>query len=176
MLSQKRIKREFLVMNKDAYIIQRLGRSNLYGQFKEAFGVGTGLPLTLRPLTLWGLAHRGQRHENPFCALIAQTSRGCSVCLETEQRAVDAAQDRPATVRCFAGLCHTVVPVKLGNRTIGFLQTGQVALDLPSPTRFEAIVRKLTDWGVPMDLKRLEDAYYHSRVFSPGQYAGFVGL
>jgi len=35
MLSQKRIKREFLVMNKDAYNIQRLGRSNLYGQFKK---------------------------------------------------------------------------------------------------------------------------------------------
>jgi hypothetical protein len=59
------------------------------------------------------------------------------------------------------------VPIKLGKRTIGFLQTGQVALDLPSPTRFEAIVRQLTDWGVPMDLNRLEDAYYHSRVLTP---------
>ena len=176
MLSQKRIKREFLVMNKDAYIIQRLGRSNLYGQFKEAFGVGTGLPLTLRPLTLWGLAHRGQRHENPFCALIAQTSRGCSVCLETEQRAVDAAQDRPATVRCFAGLCHTVVPVKLANRTIGFLQTGQVALKPPSAAGFESIARQLADWGVEVNPSQLRDAYYHSKVLSQNQYSGLIRL
>jgi AraC-like DNA-binding protein len=107
--------------------------------------------------------------------MIARTNRGCAACLEAEQRAVDEAQDRPATVRCFAGLCHTAVPVKLGKRTIG-LQTDQVALDLPSPTRFEAIVRQLTDWGPPVDLSRLEDAYYHCRMFSPGQYAGFIRL
>jgi hypothetical protein len=86
----------------------------------------------------WDLAHRSQPHENPFWALIAQTNRGCAACLETEQHAVDAAQDRPATVRCFAGLCHTAVPVKLGDRTIGFLQTGQVAPELPSTAGFEA--------------------------------------
>jgi AraC-like DNA-binding protein/ligand-binding sensor protein len=160
----------------DADLIQRLGRSELYSEFKQALGASTGLALTLRPVEFWQLAHRGQPHENPFCAMIAQTNRGCAACLEAEQSAVDEAQDRPATVRCFAGLCHTVVPVKLGERTIGFLQTGQVALDLLSPTRFEAVVRRLTDWGVPMDLNRLEDAYYHSRVFSPGQYAGFIRL
>jgi AraC-like DNA-binding protein len=163
-------------MNTDADLIQRLGRSNLYAEFKQAFGAGTGLPLTLRPMEFWQLAHRGQPHENPFCAMIAQINRGCAACLETEQCAVDAAQDRPATVRCFADLCHTAIPVKLGERTIGFLQTGQVALDLPSAARFGAIARQLTDWGLSMDLKRLEDAYYRSRVLSPDQYAGLVRL
>jgi AraC-like DNA-binding protein/ligand-binding sensor protein len=163
-------------MNTDAYIIQRLGRSNLYSRFKEAFGAGTGLPLTLRPLTFWGLAHHSQLNENPFCALIAQTSRGCSVYLETEQRAVNAAQDRPATVRCFAGLCHTVVPVKLGNRTIGFLQTGQVALEPPSAAGFESITRQLADRGISVNLSQLRDAYYHSGVLSQNQYLGLIRL
>ena len=164
-------------MNTDADLIQRLSRSSLYTEFKQAFGAGTGLPLALRPMEFWQLAHRSQPHENPFCAMIAQINRGCAACLEAEQRAVDAAQDRPATVRCFADLCHTAVPVKLGNRTIGFLQTGQVALDLPSAVRFEAIVRQLSDWGVVcMDRNRLEDAYYHSRVFSPEQYTAFIRL
>jgi len=136
-------------MNKDAFVIQRLGRSELYTTFKQAFGAGTGLPLTLRPMNFWDLAHRGQPHENLFCALIAQTNPGCAACLEAEERAVNAAQDRPATVRCFAGLCHTAVPLKLGSRAIGFLQTGQVALDLPSAVGFEAIKRQLAVWGVP---------------------------
>jgi hypothetical protein len=43
-------------------------------------------------------------------------------------------------------LRHTAVPVKLGERTIGFLLTGQIALDLPSPARFESIARQLTEW------------------------------
>jgi len=163
-------------MNTDADLIQRLGRSKFYNEFKQAFGDSTGLPLTLRPLEFWQLAHRNQPHENPFCAMIAQTNRACAAYLETEQSAVDTARSGPATVRCFAELCHTAVPVKLGERTIGFLQTGQVAPDLPSPAGFEAIARQLTDWGVPVDLKRLEDAYYRSRVLSQDQYAGVIRL
>ena len=49
----------------DADMIQRLGRSNLYTEFKQAFGASTGLPLTLRPLESWQLAHCGQPYENP---------------------------------------------------------------------------------------------------------------
>ena len=163
-------------MNTDADLIQRLGRSNLYSEFKQAFCVSTGLPLTLRPLDFWQLAHRGLPHENPFCAMIAQTNRGCAAYLEAEQSAVYAARNGSATVRCFAGLCHTAVPVKLGERTIGFLLTGQIALDLPSPARFEAIVRQLTEWGVSMDWNRLEEAYYRTRVLSSDQYAGLIRL
>jgi AraC-like DNA-binding protein/ligand-binding sensor protein len=163
-------------MNTEADLIQRLGRSKLYNEFKEAFCVSTGLPLKLRPQKYWQLAHRGQLHENPFCAMIAQTNRGCAAYLETEQSAADAARSGPATVRCFAGLCHTAVPVKLGERTIGFLQTGHVALELPSAAGFEAIAHQLTEWRVPMDLKSLEDAYYRSRVLSHDQYAGLIRL
>jgi AraC-like DNA-binding protein len=163
-------------MNTDADLIQRLGRSKLYNEFKQAFCDSTGLPLTLRPLEYWQLAHRSQSHENSFCAIIAQTNRGCAAYLEAEQSAVDAAGSGPATVLCFAGLCHTAVAVKLGERTIGFLQTGQVALDLPSPAGFEAIARQVTDWAVPMDLKSLEEAYYRSRVLSQHQYAGVIRL
>ena len=97
-------------MNTDVDIMQRLGRSKFYNEFKQAFGDSTGLPLTLRPLEFWQLAHRSQPYENPFCAMIAQSNRGCAAYLETEQSAVDAARSGPATVRCFAGLCHTAVP------------------------------------------------------------------
>jgi AraC-like DNA-binding protein/ligand-binding sensor protein len=160
----------------DVDMIVRLSRSNLYTKFKQAFGASVGLPLTLRAVEFWLLAHRSQPYENPFCAMIAQTNRGCAACLEAEQRAVDAAQDRSATVRCFADLRHTAVPVKLGERTIGFLLTGQIALDLPSSARFEAIVRQLTEWGVSMDRNRLEEAYNRSLVFSSNQYAGLIRL
>jgi hypothetical protein len=37
-------------MNKDAYLIQRLSGSDLYNEFRQAFGAGTRLPLRLRPV------------------------------------------------------------------------------------------------------------------------------
>jgi hypothetical protein len=40
-------------MNTDADLIQRLGRSNLYNEFKQAFCASTGLPLTVRPVEFW---------------------------------------------------------------------------------------------------------------------------
>jgi AraC-like DNA-binding protein/ligand-binding sensor protein len=166
-------------MNNDTYIIQRLGHSNFYEVFRQAFTASTFLPLALRPVASWSLAHRAQINENSLCALIAETRHGCSAYLETEQRAIDAARDRTATIRCFAGLCHTAVPIKLGDRLMGFLQTGQVATKPPSATGFNAITSQLTDWGIKIDLKhlkRLRDAYYHSRVVSQTQYAGSIQL
>jgi AraC-like DNA-binding protein/ligand-binding sensor protein len=163
-------------MNRDSDIIQRLGRSSLYTEFKQAFLAGTRLPLTLRPVVFWSLAHRAQPNENPFCALIAETGGGCSAYLEMEQRAIDAAQDGPATIRCFAGLCHTAVPVKLGDRNVAFLQTGQVATDLPSSTGFNTVTHQLRKWGLDVDLHRLREAYYHSTVLCQSQYTGCVRL
>src|ERR1700758_4675894 len=69
-------KQLLLMKNKDADFIQRLARSELYSEFKQALGASTGLPLTLRPVEFWQLAHRGQPHENPFCAMISRTNRG----------------------------------------------------------------------------------------------------
>src|ERR1700735_2805843 len=91
-------------MNKDTNVMERLNRSEVYGDYQKAFGEATELPLTLRPLESWQLAHRHQAHENPFCATMAQANRTCAACLEVQQRAVEGAKDGPATITCFAGL------------------------------------------------------------------------
>ncbi|MBV9129081.1 MAG: helix-turn-helix domain-containing protein, partial [Verrucomicrobia bacterium] len=68
------------------------------------------------------------------------------------------------------------VPVRLGERTIGFLQTGEVALKKPSKAQFKKITQKIIEWGSQIDLKRLEEAYFHSKVLSQGQYAAAIRL
>jgi len=164
-------------MNKDINVIERLNRSEVYGEYQKAFGEATELPLTLRPLETWQLAHRQQVHENPFCALMAQANRTCAACLEVQHRAVEGAKNGPETVTCFAGLCDTAVPIKLGEKTIGFLQTGQVAVEeAPSEVQFSRITRQIAEWGSQIDLKQLREAYFHSKVLSRSQYAGVVRL
>ncbi|MBV8901692.1 MAG: helix-turn-helix domain-containing protein [Verrucomicrobia bacterium] len=163
-------------MNADADLIQRLGRAEVFTDYQKAFEDATELPLTLRPLEAWQPAHRHQARENPFCALLAQANRTCAACLEVQHRAVEGAKEAPATVTCFAGLCDTAVPIRLGDRAIGFLVTGQVALDAPSEAQFERITRQIIAWGSQIDLKRLKEAYFHSKVLAPGQYAGVIRL
>jgi AraC-like DNA-binding protein/ligand-binding sensor protein len=163
-------------MRHDADLIERISRSEIYLEYEKAFGASTDLPLRLRPVEFWKLPHQNRPHENPFCALVAQTNRTCAACLELQQQAVDGAQNHPSTVTCFAGLCDTAVPIRLGQRVVGFLITGQVALKKPSKVRYRSITQKILEWGSQIDLKRLEDAYFHSKVLQPRQYEAAIRL
>ena len=163
-------------MRVDDDLIRRIGKSEMFSEYQAAFEDATGLPLALRPTEFWNLPHRNRRNENPFCAMMAQNNRSCAACLEAQQRAVEAANDRPATVTCFAGLSDTSVPVKLGERRIGFLQTGQVALKQPSPADFKSIKTQIMEWGLKVDLARLEEAYLNSKVLTQRQHAAVICL
>ncbi len=78
----------------------------------------------------------GKKHENPFCALMAKSSRTCAACLEVQQKLIEGEPGESTSVVCFAGLCDTAVPVSVGNDIVGFLQTGQVALRKPTQAGF----------------------------------------
>jgi AraC-like DNA-binding protein/ligand-binding sensor protein len=163
-------------MRVDDDLIQRIGKSEMFSEYQAAFEDATGLPLAIRPTEFWNLPHRNRRNENPFCVMMAQSNRTCAACLEVQQQAVDAAKDRPATVTCFAGLSDTAVPVKLGERRIGFLQTGEVALKQPTQVGFKSISAKIMEWGLKVDLTRLEAAYLNSKVLTQRQHAAVIRL
>ena len=88
-----------------------------FGITKSVFTKATGLPLVLRPLEFWQLAHHGKKHENPFCALLAENPATLSVCLQAHQDMIDHTGVLPHTVTCPFGLTETAVPIKLGERT-----------------------------------------------------------
>jgi AraC-like DNA-binding protein/ligand-binding sensor protein len=163
-------------MNRPADLIQRISKSDIYKDYERAFSDATELPVTLRPVEIWRLALEGKRYQNPFCAMLAKSNRTCAACLEMQKKMQDMPGDGPKTVTCFAGLCDTAVPVRAGEKTIGFLQTGQVALRKPNAVQFNKITQQLVDWGVTVDLTQLKDAYYHSRTLPPQQYTALVKL
>ncbi len=158
-------------------LLQQLSQSQMYLDYERAFSEATGLPLSLRPVDAWRPAHRGKRHENPFCMLMATRSRTCAACLQVqEQLAQMEAAATEKTVTCFAGLCDSAVPVRLGGELIGLLQTGQVFLKRPSRARFARTTRQLVNWGLDVDMKALEEAYFQTRVISPRQYQAVLQL
>src|SRR6516164_8222913 len=136
-------------MQKEKRVLDRLRRSSLYQDYEQAFRAGTKLPLTLRGMEYWQVPHQGQPQQNPFCALLARKRKGCAACLETSQKLAEAAESEvgngPVTVKCFAGMCDSGVPLRFGNKTIGMLQTGQVALEPPSQERFQNIAEKVIE-------------------------------
>ena len=107
---------------------------------------------------------------------MAEHSRACAACLEVQQKLSDSASLEPKTVTCFAGLNDTAVPIRLGDQLLGFLQTGQILLQKPTRSQFARTSRQLVEWGLKIDLNKLEEAYFHTRILTRKQYESMVRL
>jgi AraC-like DNA-binding protein len=163
-------------MNNQHTLIDALTKSKVFQDYERAFSEATGLPVTLRSVESWQLPHHGKRNENPFCAMMAGKSRSCASCLQVQQRLCENATQEPYTTVCDAGLSDTAVPVRLGEKLVGFLQTGQVFRKKPSVAQFDRTAKMLSQWGVDAEVDKLKDAYFQTRVLSPKQYASSVRL
>jgi len=160
----------------DRALIEALVNSKVFQEYERAFTEATGLPVALRPVESWQLPHHGKRNEGPFCAVISEKSRACASCLSVQERLSELAMEEPQTVGCPNGLSDTAVPVRLGDRVIGFLQTGQVFRKRPTEAQFERAAKQVAEWGVDIDHELLRQAYFATRVVPGRQHEAIVKL
>ena len=153
-------------MNANGQLIETLTHSPVYQNYERAFTEATGLPVTLRPVETWQLPLHGKRNETPFCAMMAEKSRTCAACLQMQEKLAHCAMNEPATITCSYGLCETAVPVRLGEQTLGFLQTGQVMRHKPSRSSFHRAIEKARELGVDIDNAKAKEAYFATPVVS----------
>jgi len=157
-------------------LIDALVTSKLYQDYERAFTEATGLPVALRPVESWQLPHHGKRGESPFCALVAGKSKACAVCLQLQEKLVAAATQEPATLACEVGMFDTAVPVKLGAKVVGYLQTGQVFRKQPTEAQFKKVLGLTKEWGIVANRAELHEAFFGTRVISPKQHESVVKL
>ena len=117
-----------------------------------------------------------KKQENPFCALMAKSNESCAQCYSLQCKVEEEAQFQPKTLKCFAGLCETAVPVRVAENVIAFLHTGQVLLQRPDKVEFKRIAATLVKWGAEVDLKKLEEFYFNTRVLTLKQYDALIRL
>lgn len=160
----------------DRGLVEALVSSKVFQEYERAFTDATGLPVALRPVETWQLPHHGKRNEGPFCSLISRKSRACASCLSVQESLSELAAEQAHTIGCPNGLNDTAVPVRLGDRLIGFLQTGQVFRKKPSESQFERAARQVAEWGVDADRQTLREAYFATRVIPPKQHDAVVKL
>src|SRR6266568_2389470 len=75
----------------DKGLIRKLAACSLFQDYRYAFGEATGLPLALRSVEDWQLAHANDRHQNAFCALVARNNHSCAGCLRMQQQVCNTA-------------------------------------------------------------------------------------
>jgi AraC-like DNA-binding protein len=161
--------------NSSKLLIDMLRRSRLFRDYETVFTKATGLPLTLRPLEYWQLAHHGKKHENPFCALLAERPATLAVCLQAHQDMIDHTGLIPHSVTCPFGLTETAVPVRLGTEIVGYLRIGQVLRHTPANSDRAKVIRELERRDVKF-AGEIRKAWEKNPLVPPDRYNGIVRL
>ncbi len=147
--------------------------------YQDAFRTATGLPLRLVSSDPDAWCLDDQRiNRSPFCEALNACEKACGACVETNRRLMKEAEvNGPSTCHCFASLCATAVPVKLGATVIGYLKTGQVFSRLPTEEQFDKVLgamgRKTVD---KITRDTLKEAYFQTRYVEPLRYQSMVTL
>src|SRR6188768_1873031 len=157
-------------------LVEQLRNCRVYQEYAKAFRECTGLPLSLRSGECFGLAHQNDPLGSPFCALMSDSNHTCAACLESQQRLTLSVTVEPGTQKCHAGLNESAVPVRVGERIIGYLQTGQTLQQRPTPAGLRRLVQRLRALGVEADHNRFVEAYARSRVVPRVQYEAILRL
>jgi AraC-like DNA-binding protein len=160
----------------DRDLVDRLRKSEFFKEYQRAFEAATGLPLALRAAGSFQMPLRESKRANGFCQLMAGKNKTCSACLELQHRIEAEAQEKAATLECFAGLSDSAVPIRVGERVVGYLHTGQVFQQRPSETRFNAILRRLRLWNIEAEADSLRKAYFETPVVDGPRLASILTL
>ena len=145
--------------------------------YEAAFRKATGVSLMIVPPD-------GRRRgavgggENPFCALVSQTPKGCRACAEIEsvtlQRAV--LKQVPQQVYCYAGLTIMAVPVLIGGQHVATLLSGQVLRREPTQRDFAMVAKMLGDGLSVGAEKKARQAYFATPVVTAKGFQAIVEL
>ena len=159
-------------------LYEKLRNSPLFATYRDAYREATGLPLrAVRADEDWCL---GQHHQtqSPFCEQLNRCESACEACISTNKRLMNEAKvEGPTTCGCFAGLCATAVPIRLGATTVAYLKTGQVFHRPPSEEDFARLEKDFVAKGMSEEqINGLREAYFQTRTIDPKRYESMVVL
>ncbi|MEO6739831.1 MAG: helix-turn-helix domain-containing protein [Chthoniobacteraceae bacterium] len=158
-------------------VAEKLSESQILRDYEAAFSGATGLPMKFAPAGKKRAGMRGSAKANEFCTQMAESEPGCRLCVDMQTNLAAAGADGTThSETCLAGLTDSAVPVRVGNKVLGYLQTGQIALKKLTPANFKRVTEFLKKGGADVDWKTLEQAYFGTRVIDRKQYDAVLRL
>lgn len=159
-----------------ARILEDIFRSKLFRSYESAFEDSTSLSLHLASAD-GELMHGGARHHrNAFCGQLHRHDSDCESCFRIWRKLAAFGGSQAHHFTCFAGLCESCVPIRIGVNTIGLLIAGEVAITRPTEARFAAITGRLKQAGHPFDQARLKRAYFSTRTTTRRRFESCMRL
>jgi AraC-like DNA-binding protein len=157
-------------------IVAHIRKSEVFASYEAAFEKATGLPLAIRAVGAFDSPLLESKAASPFLVLLSRTNRTCAAYLQFQQEVEQAAAAAAATRESFAGLVESMVPVRMGDTVVAYLQTGQVLLQPPSRAAFRKLARQWAEQGLELPLAELESAHRGTPVVPKARYAAMLSL
>lgn len=165
-------------------VFDQLSQHEMLAGYRCAFEQATGMPLWFEPPSEAGAGPPAGTSNcpsdkiNPFCQKIFWTDEPCQSCVETHGMLAAVPGEKAATIRCFAGLQVTAVPVWMGTQVLGYLRTGQVFSDPAGPHDFGKVSDVLRqDPGFrERDLEPLRLLFHAAPTVVTDRYAALIQL
>lgn len=156
-------------------LIGRLRNSELFCSYREIFRNSMGLPLDLRPVGAQRLESvSDDTGGSSFCRILNGGAHRCKLCSET-QCGLSTSEGRGVrSIRCFAGLTETAVPIIHGGAVVGQLMTGHVFHENPTGDDFAEVLKTMGE-DVDSDAK-LKQAYLETPVIEKEKYRAMTTL
>lgn len=157
-------------------LVTHLQESEIFQTYAAAFESATGLPIALRALGALASPLHDSRARNSFCALMGSCSKSCAGCLRQQHTVEDGAETAPKSGVCFAGLTESMIPVRIGERVVAYLQTGQILHRPPTEAGYRRAVQQLREWGASLDAAQARKAFFASPVMPRMRYESVLRL
>lgn len=163
-------------MNNNTTVVENLTGSDLFREYEKAFNTATGMPLALHTPDSFTLPFRGRRQENGFCAMMAKKSKACSSCILTQERLRKSAVETSAITTCAHGLTEAAVPVRLGEKVVCLIQTGQVFAEKPTSAKADEVATKALALGVTETRETITRKYLETPVMPRERFRSEVRM
>ena len=154
----------------DGQMVEKLADSAMYREFQQAFEDATPAAADVAG---GGRVAAGPHRQPESKWLLRLDGAGEQILLGVPAIAATGlrrSRDGPNTLTCILGLNETVVGVKMGRRTIAYLQTGQVFFKAPTPSQTRRALKQIKNWGVRLDVGAAARSYEATRVVRRREY------
>lgn len=155
-------------------LLEELRSTDLFKEYEQAYAEVTHLPLVLRSSEGEQEINFDQSNENDFCHFMRQHNESCKTCLHVGEK--DRESGETLHHNCFAGIHVSAVPIKVHQKVIGYLQTGEVLLENPSQNKLDDATKTLLDWGIKLSGDELKDLLESGTILSPKQYEAIIKM
>jgi len=157
-------------------LVAAVTSSRTYQNFQRAFTKAVGLPISFSAVECWQLSFHGKECESPLCSRMATDSRCCTYCLQVQQELSKSAREEMSSKTCGLGLVSTAIPVRVGSKLIGFLQTGEVLPMEPTEEQLQEFHKNIIKEQISIPYAEMKELLMRTKVVPPEKYEAIVGL